>query len=316
MGGDALLSFAQQQLSPEGYIGSQMEDTNNRKKNRLLLQLKSAEIEKEMEAKQAIEAAKFSNEGYASPGVSSFLAQQAGMTPETGFKASEKDAAILAGLAGKKLTANNKGGKKGFMGHEANLFLGAPVFGDEEFVDQNRYNAAKDQVNREQASPAAKQQYTSIQDAKRYIDQMQKDHDAIQATGWTGPVAGRLAKMGNAVTGGEANPAVDAYTKTRIGLAGRLKGVAGEAGRLTDQDVERMLGLVSGVERGSHSSQAGFDTVRQILSGAENNITGMYPTFARQIAGRTDKAPVGYSPSAIDAEMARRAGLRPQQGKK
>jgi hypothetical protein len=319
--GDFLKGFAEQQMSPDGFIGGQLDDINQRKKTKLLLQLKSALIEQEMNAKSANEAQKFQNEGFASPEVSSFLAGQAGMQPGAlpkGFKASEKDAAILAGLAGKKLTANGKAGPKGFMGHEANLFLGSPVFADDEFVPQNRYNAAKDQVLREQASPAAKQQFTSIQDARKYVQQMKSTYDELSGQGQTGPVVGNIINLANKVTGGSANPKAAAYMDTRLGLAGRMKGVAGEAGRLTDQDVERMLGLVSGIEKGQVRSDEGFKQINDILNGGESNILNLYPTFKRQVqSGSQPSSGANDSDSILNTYIqgVKAARLAKQQGK-
>lgn len=45
--------FTKQQLSPQGWLGGELDDVSQRRKNKLTLQLKSAEIEAELNAKMA-----------------------------------------------------------------------------------------------------------------------------------------------------------------------------------------------------------------------------------------------------------------------
>lgn len=90
MAGDALLSFAQHQLSPDGFIGSELEDGNNRKKNRLLLQLKSAEIEKELQAKMRMDDYQRFD-----PSISAKLGANANVALPNDYRMDEKEASAL-----------------------------------------------------------------------------------------------------------------------------------------------------------------------------------------------------------------------------
>ena len=68
------------------------------------------------------------------------------------------------------------------------------------------------------------------------------------------------------------------------GLVGRLKGLAGEVGRITDYDISRMLNLISGLETGTIAAQEVSDGILEELDSVEENLNQVYPTLQREIS--------------------------------
>lgn len=82
--------------------------------------------------------------------------------------------------------------------------------------------------------------------------------------GGAGP-AGWLSRGANALTGGGANPELARYDALRKGVTSQLAKSLGEAGVLTNQDIQRALDLIPSITDSPESGQLKLEQLRQIV---------------------------------------------------
>ena len=229
--------------------------------------------------------------------------QEASKVRQSGFNALGRPGADSLDMARlQELIRHNKAmeGKPaggGIAGSTVNRLLGKDLFAPEENVSSGERILAAENVRREQALAGARGQYQQIKDAADFLSGMQSDFNSMAAAGQTGPVSGRFHSAIAKLTSGKVYPKTASYLRRKEGLVGRLKSVAGEAGRITDEDVKRMGVLISGVESGTVAANDAYAEINKILTQGRKNIETVYPGVVRQMGGTTMGAAPGHAAS-------------------
>jgi hypothetical protein len=192
----------------------------------------------------------------------------------------------------------------GIPGALVNKLLGKDLFDPEAEVSPGERILGAQNVARENALAGARTQYQQIKDARDFLGAMQGDFDALSQKGMTGPLRGRFYGAISKATSGEKYPEIASYQRRKEGLVGRLKSVAGEVGRITDEDVKRMGVLIAGLESGTPAAKSTFAEINDILSRGQKNIETVYPGIHRQMGDlpAPSFAPGPTLPPAADVE--------------
>jgi len=184
--------------------------------------------------------------------------------------------------------AAGKGGmgpKNSILGKFANASMGEDIWDPEAMVSPAEMVNARSKLNREKPPVAARGQYLGIKDAEGFLKQMQDKFSELSKQGKTGPWSGRVTRAKSFLTSGVSEPAAESYNRLKIGLVGRLKSVAGEVGRITDDDIKRMGALIAGLESGEVAAEDAFREIQETLARGRSNIEEVYPGVLKQMRG-------------------------------
>ena len=215
------------------------EDLKSRRDHALQLKLQSHLIELQLSKEQQM----YDYQKASVPATGKFN-KLFGIGYEPGARAALPELGLFGALGKAQMASDARkgsGGRDAISGKDANRFLKAKVFKDDEAVTRLRYQAAKGRIDKETPNAALNQAYTEMQSAVAGIDELIKLRKEADASGFTGPAGGRAGSVVGTLTGGRyAGKNMDLSARLELLAPSVAKG-AGHVGNLNVQEVKAAL---------------------------------------------------------------------------